>query len=97
MGSSYTMAHLFPIIQIFVLPVYGFLLPVTVLAVTLIGFLFSFTSMKTDRKETDIDELYYEKMREEEMRKLDVYEDEEEPVQMGERNMKVRLELLNLS
>ena len=27
----------------------------------------------------------------------DDYEDEEEPVQMGERNMKVRLELLNLS
>ena len=49
MSSSYALAHLYPIGQLFFVPITGALLPVVVLAVTTTGILYGFNANKKEK------------------------------------------------
>ena len=49
MSSSYALAHLYPIGQLFFVPISGALIPVIVLAVTTTGILYGFNATKKEK------------------------------------------------
>ena len=54
MSSNYTIAHMYPIVQLFFVPMTGVLLPVVILTVTVTGILYAYKATKTDKYSKDM-------------------------------------------